>query len=309
MNNSAMRSELLNIYTYLKYLSDTIDNLLEETPTEYIYQAAWLSKCLNLEEILTAFQNQMINKREKLNLVLQKALKELDTDVDTKIQINSIDKINNCETTKDISRANFNELSIKDRLDQLSFKINTLETNLVLFEYQLQESSKAMKFNHKECIAQVEKFKSVVHNYTTQTLKNELFDEMKKFKDKTELRQQEFISSAESRLEAVISSMQQAVANAIDELKIKKKRGNKKSKIEEKSDKKGDNDPPNNKPPKWINYIDEVKQKMEEKGWSSHEVAERANINFSSFRKFQRKNPQLTTEIVNKILKLFEINY
>ena len=48
---------------------------------------------------------------------------------------------------------------------------------------------------------------------------------------------------------------------------------------------------------------------MEEKGWSSHEVAERANINFSSFRKFQRKNPQLTTEIVNKILKLFEINY
>ena len=112
MNNSAMRNELLNIYTYLKYLSDTIDNLLEETPTEYIYQAAWLSKCLNLEEVLTIFQNQFINKREKFNLVLQKALKELDTDVDAKIQINSIDKINNCESTKDIA--------IINRLDQLS---------------------------------------------------------------------------------------------------------------------------------------------------------------------------------------------
>lgn len=314
MNNSAMRSELLNIYTYLKYLSDTIDNLLEETPTEYIYQAAWLSKCLNLEEILTAFQNQMINKREKLNLVLQKALKELDTDVDTKIQINSIDKINNCESTKDISRGNFNELSIKNRLDQLSFKINTLDTNLVLFEQQLQESKNITEFTSNNCVDKMENIQNRIFTYFTNDLKGQLFDEMKKFKDKTALGQQDFISSAESRLEAVISSMQQAVANAINELainelKIKKKRGNKKSKIEEKSDKKGDNEPPNNKLPKWINYIDEVKKKMEEKGWSSHEVAERANINFSSFRKFQRKNPQLTTEIVNKILKLFEINY
>ena len=46
MNNSAMRSELLNIYTYLKYLSDTIDNLLDETPTEHMYQVAWLSKSI-----------------------------------------------------------------------------------------------------------------------------------------------------------------------------------------------------------------------------------------------------------------------
>lgn len=314
MNNSAMRNELLNIYTYLKYLSDTIDNLLEETPTEHIYQAAWLSKCLNLEEILTAFQNQMINKREKLNLVLQKALKELDTDVDTKIQINSIDKINNCESTKDISRGNFNELSIKNRLDQLSFKINTLDTNLVLFEQQLQESKNITEITSKNCVDNMQNIQNRIFTYFTNDLKGQLFDEMKKFKDKTALGQQDFISSAQSRLEAVISSMQQAVAYAINELainelKIKKKRGNKKSKIEEKSDKKGDNEPPNNKPPKWINYIDEVKQKMEEKGWSSHEVAERANINFSSFRKFQRKNPQLTTEIVNKILKLFEINY
>jgi ribosome-binding protein aMBF1 (putative translation factor) len=294
MNNSAMRNELLNIYTYLKYLSDTIDNLLEETPTEYIYQAAWLSKCLNLEEVLTIFQNQFINKREKFNLVLQKALKELDTDVDAKIQINSIDKINNCESTKDIA--------IINRLDQLSFKINAIDTDLVNLEYQLLQNSKITEDSTKECIAKVQSFEKALYNYLTQTLKSELFDEMNKFKDKIE-----------SRQEAVISSLQQAVANAIDELEKRQKKGNKKgdkkSKIEEKSDKKSDNEPPNNKLPKWINYIDEVKKKMEEKGWSSHEVAERADINFSSFRKFQRKNPQLTIEIVNKILKLFEINY
>ena len=196
-----------------------------------------------------------------------------------------------------------------NRLDQLSFKINTLDTNLVLFEQQLQESKNITEFTSNNCVDKMENIQNRIFTYFTNDLKGQLFDEMKKFKDKTALGQQDFISSAESRLEAFISSMQQAVANAIDELKIKKKRGNKKSKIEEKSDKKGDNEPPNNKLPKWINYIDEVKKKMEEKGWSSHEVAERANINFSSFRKFQRKNPQLTTEIVNKILKLFEINY
>jgi ribosome-associated translation inhibitor RaiA len=311
MNNSAMRSELLNIYTYLKYLSDTIDNLLDETPTEHMYQVAWLSKCLNLEEVLTIFQNQFINKREKFNLVLQKALKELDTDVDAKIQINSIDKINNCENTKDIS--------IMNRLDQLSFKINTLETNLVNFEHQLQENSKITEHTTKECIAKVEKFERVLYDYLTQTLKSELFDEMNKFKDKIESRQEAVISSmqqAVANAEAVISSMQQAVANAIDELEKRQKKGNKKgdkkSKIEEKSDKKGDIEKKDNetpKSPKWINYIDEAKQKMQEKGWSEHEVAELAKINFNSFRKFQRKDPKLTNGVVNKILKLFDINY
>jgi hypothetical protein len=278
MNNNAMRSELLNIYTYLKYLSNTIDNLLNETPTEHIYQAAWLSKCLNLEEILTIFQNQFINKREKFNLVLQKALKELDTDVDAKIQTNSLEEASIREHTKDLANAT------------IVSSVNVLDNMFSTLEEDLQK-----KFEITEAAI-------ISHGKEIHEIKNYL--------------QQELIPAV-IKLNSLISQ-ETTTQPSQDKEQEEREEENKKALFiinEGKKDKenqvtiKGITKEKDNKPPKWINYIDEVKQKMQEKGWSEHEVAELAKINFNSFRKFQRKDPKLTNGVVNKILKLFDINY
>jgi hypothetical protein len=258
MNDNIIRTELLNIYTYLKYLADTIDNLLNEQPTEYIYQTAWLSKCLNLEEILTIFQNQIINKREKLTLVLDKALKELNNDVDTKIQTTFLEKIGINEGTKDVA--------IMSHVNALSNGLGIIKND---FEKKLEVNLNTILAHGKE-----------IHE-----IKNYL--------------QQELIPAI-IKLNSVIS--QETITQP---LQIKEEKEDKESQTTIKGITKENN----NKIPKWINYIDEVKQKMKEKGWSEHEVSERAKINFNSFRKFQKKNPKLTNKVVDKILKLFDITY
>lgn len=123
VNLKPMRTELSNIHIYLKYLSDTVNNLLQETPAEHMYQAAWLSKCLNLEEILIIFQNQFINKREKFNLVLDKTLKELNSDIDIKMQTIDTDPQTN------LIEANDNETTILK--EHLQKKIEIIDTAMI----------------------------------------------------------------------------------------------------------------------------------------------------------------------------------
>jgi hypothetical protein len=278
MNNSAMRSELLNIYTYLKYLSDTIDNLLDETPTEHIYQAAWLSKCLNLEEILTIFQNQFINKREKFNLVLQKALKELDTDVDAKIQTNSLEEASIREHTKDLANATIvSSVNVLDNMfstleEDLQKKFEITEAAIISHGKEIHEIKNYLQ---QELIPAVIKLNSLISQETTT--------------QPSQVKEQEEREEEYKKALFIINEGKKDKENQVTIKGITKEK--------------------DNKPPKWINYIDEVKQKMQEKGWSEHEVAELAKINFNSFRKFQRKDPKLTNGVVNKILKLFDINY
>lgn len=282
MNNNAVRTELLNIYTYLDYLLQTVDKLLEETPTDTaknIYQAAWLSKCLNLQEILTIFQNQIINKREKFNLVLDKALKELNNDVDTKIQTNSLEKASIREHTKDLANA-----TIVSSVNALDTMFSTLEEDLQK-KFEITEAAiishgkeihEIKNYLQQELIPAVIKLNSLISQETTT--------------QPSQVKEQEEGEEEYKFLEDIIYN------------KGKKDK-------ESQATIKGITKEKDNKPPKWINYIDEVKQKMKGKGWSEHEVSERAKINFNSFRKFQRKDPKLTNGVVNKILKLFEINY
>jgi hypothetical protein len=278
MNNNAMRSELLNIYTYLKYLSNTIDNLLNETPTEHIYQAAWLSKCLNLEEILTIFQNQFINKREKFNLVLQKALKELDTDVDAKIQTNSLEEASIREHTKDLANATIvSSVNVLDNMfstleEDLQKKFEITEAAIISHGKEIHEIKNYLQ---QELIPAVIKLNSLISQETTT--------------QPSQVKEQEEREEEYKKALFIINEGKKDKENQVTIKGITKEK--------------------DNKPPKWINYIDEVKQKMQEKGWSEHEVAELAKINFNSFRKFQRKDPKLTNGVVNKILKLFDINY
>jgi hypothetical protein len=278
MNNNAMRSELLNIYTYLKYLSNTIDNLLNETPTEHIYQAAWLSKCLNLEEILTIFQNQFINKREKFNLVLQKALKELDIDVDAKIQTNSLEEASIREHTKDLANATIvSSVNVLDNMfstleEDLQKKFEITEAAIISHGKEIHEIKNYLQ---QELIPAVIKLNSLISQETTT--------------QPSQVKEQEEREEEYKKALFIINEGKKDKENQVTIKGITKEK--------------------DNKPPKWINYIDEVKQKMQEKGWSEHEVAELAKINFNSFRKFQRKDPKLTNGVVNKILKLFDINY
>jgi len=278
MNNNAMRSELLNIYTYLKYLSNTIDNLLNETPTEHIYQVAWLSKCLNLEEILTIFQNQFINKREKFNLVLQKALKELDTDVDAKIQTNSLEEASIREHTKDLANATIvSSVNVLDNMfstleEDLQKKFEITEAAIISHGKEIHEIKNYLQ---QELIPAVIKLNSLISQETTT--------------QPSQVKEQEEREEEYKKALFIINEGKKDKENQVTIKGITKEK--------------------DNKPPKWINYIDEVKQKMQEKGWSEHEVAELAKINFNSFRKFQRKDPKLTNGVVNKILKLFDINY
>jgi hypoxanthine phosphoribosyltransferase len=280
MNNNAVRTELLNIYTYLDYLLQTVDKLLEETPTDTaknIYQAAWLSKCLNLQEILTIFQNQIINKREKFNLVLDKALKELNNDVDTKIQTNSLEEASIREHTKDLANA-----TIVSSVNALDNMFSTLEEDLQK-KFEITEAAiishgkeihEIKNYLQQELIPAVIKLNSLISQETTQP---------------SQVKEQEEREEEYKKALFIINEGKKDKENQVTIKGITKEK--------------------DNKPPKWINYIDEVKQKMKGKGWSEHEVSERAKINFNSFRKFQRKDPKLTNGVVNKILKLFEINY
>jgi hypothetical protein len=286
MNNSAMRSELLNIYTYLKYLSDTIDNLLNETPTEHIYQAAWLSKCLNLEEVLTIFQNQFINKREKFNLVLDKALKELNNDIDTKIQTTSLEK-NNIRDTSIISHVNALGNGLAFVKEDLQKKFEITEAAIISYGNEIKEIK---NYIQQELIPIILEHNQILTSSTFEEVRQDILS--KSEEDNVMYEPQNFTQEQEEEYKQVL-------------FKINENKKDKKAQAIIKSIIKKNKD----KIPKWINYIDEVEQKMQERGWSPHEVAELAKINFSSFRKFQKKDSKLTNGVVNKILKLFDINY
>ncbi len=234
-----MRTELSNIHTYLKYLLDTVNKLLEETPTEHMYQAAWLSKCLNLEEILIIFQNQFISKREKFNLVLDKTLQELNKEIDTKMQT----------------------IDTKTQTNLPEFNVNHIE--FTALKEDLQKRFEIVDNKHM-------------------TLINDL---IKRFG---------IIETAIINLNTEV----QAISTRLQEL------ANEKQMLAKQEE---DTSTPLKTPKGWSIHVDEVKQKMKEKGWSEHEVCDRAKINFNSFRKFQKKDPKLSNVVVNKILQLFNI--
>ena len=246
-----MRAELLNIQTYLKYLLDTINKLLEEAPDEHMYQAAWLSKCLNLEEILIIFQNQFINKREKFNLVLVKTLQELNSDIDTKIQ--TIDTKTQAGLSELIDVNHTELIALKEGLQK---RFETIDTAMI---------------NHISAV-----------NNELAILKEDL---QKRF---------EIIDTAMINLGTEIHALNTHLQESTNEKQVLVKQ-------------EEDTSAPLKASKAWSIHVDEVKQKMKEKGWSEHEVCELAKINFNSFRKFQKKDPKLSNVVVNKILQLFNI--
>lgn len=264
MNNSVVRAELLNIHTYLKYFLDTIDNLLKEVPTEHIYQAAFLSKCLNLEEIFVIFQNQFLNKREKFFSVLGKTLEELNNEVDTKIQTVSAEESNTNEESKNIKIMHCGNIHVMDYVEVFNDELIIVKDDLQK-KFEITENA---IISHGTEIHEIKKY-----------LQQELMPAVIKLNS---LLPQELVSESTST-------------------QIKEQIPDQPEQIESTST--------NKKIPKWTIHIDEVKQKMKERGWNEHEVSELAKINFNSFRKFQKKDPKLTNRVVNKILKLFDITY
>lgn len=264
-----MRTELLNIQTYLKYLLDTVNKLLAETPDEHMYQAAWLSKCLNLEEILIIFQNQFINKREKFNLVLVKTLKELNSDIDTKMQ-----------TVDNKTQANLPELS---DIENPTPKIATM-SDIYAISNQL--------LTLKEDLAK-----------RFEIMDPTMLNHIKLVKDKFTTIEEDLQKRFETVDTSIVSLCTEihAINTRLQEL------ANKEQLLSEQKQKE-DTNTPLKTPKGWSIHVDEVKQKMKEKGWNEHEVCELAKINFNSFRKFQKKDPKLSNVVVNKILQLFNIN-
>jgi hypothetical protein len=280
MNNSAIRAELLNMHTYLKYLLDTIDNLLKEIPTEHIYQAALLSKCLNLEEILFTFQNQFINNREKFNLALDKALKELNNDVDTKIQTISSENSNTNEESKNINIINY---------------VNALNNDLVIIKEDLQKKFEITEnaiISHGMEIHEMKKY--IQQDLIPAVIRLNSLLPQEPVSESTSTQIKEQVPFIEIPLESLLDK------NFFDEQP---------EQIESDIQYDIESTSTNKKIPKWFVHIDEVKRKMKEKKWNEHEVSEFAKINFNSFRKFQKKDPKLTNGVVNKILKLFDITY
>jgi hypothetical protein len=249
-----MRTELLNIYTYLKYLLDTVNKLLEENPAEHMYQAAWLSKCLNLEEILIIFQNQFISKREKFNLVLDNTLKELNSDIDTKIK--TIDT----KTQTDLPEEDVIRIELAALQENLQKRFERIDNDMSSF------------LNHIRAV------------------NNEL-TALKEIRDKDLQKIDTAMVNIGTEIHATNTRLQELA--------------NEKQILAEQEE---DTSTPLKTPKSWSVHVDEVKQKMKEKGWNEHQVCDLAKINFNSFRKFQKKDPKLSNVVVNKILELFNIH-
>ncbi len=259
MINTAVRTELVSFHTYLKYLLETVDNLLDEVPTENIYEAAWLSKCLNLEEILTIFQNQFFNKREKLNLVLDRAIKALNNDVDTKIKTTSLEENSAFEEARDnaiMGHVNALGNSLTTVNEEIQKKLEITETAIKSYGNEMLE---IRNYLQNELIPTVLKCTQILNPQVSQDAAPEIFE----------------------------TDDQKKMPEPISILEITEE---------------------NKKIPEWIEYVDQVKQKMEENKLSAHEISEYIKINFNSFRKFQKKDPTLSKTALNKILRFFEIN-